>query len=161
VDWQSFSSASGVGLADFKKEPPWRLPSLVLETDRPFHDKTRAVLNTVLSASSIKVLRERFAAEADALVDRLIEQGAFDAIPDLAEAYPLTVFPDAVGMSPDHRRYLLPYGDMVFNSFGPRNALFADSVRDAAEVVGPGAKPARKSVRHRFWRRDPFRGRPR
>lgn len=68
-------------------------------------------------------------------MDRLIEQGAFDAIPDLAEAYPLTVFPDAIGMSPDHRRYLLPYGNMVFNSFGPRNALFADSVRDAAEVM--------------------------
>ena len=135
ADWQSFSSASGVGLADFKKEPPWRLPSLVLETDPPFHDKTRAVLNTVLSASALKVLRERFVAEADALVDRLIERGAFDAIPDLAEAYPLTVFPDAIGMSPNHRRYLLPYGNMVFNSFGPRNALFADSVRDATEVV--------------------------
>ena len=135
ADWQSFSSASGVGLADFKKEPPWRLPSLVLETDPPFHDKTRAVLNSVLSASALKVLRERFVAEADALVDRLIERGAFDAIPDLAEAYPLAVFPDAIGMSPNHRRYLLPYGNMVFNSFGPRNALFADSVRDATEVV--------------------------
>jgi len=111
----------------------------VLETDPPFQSKTRAVINTVLSASALKVLRERF----------------------VAEAYPLTVFPDAIGMAPDHRRYLLPYGNVVFNSFGPRNALFADSVRDAAEVVGPGAKPARKSVRHRFWRRDSFCGPPR
>ncbi len=135
TDWAAFSSASGVGLADFKKEPPWRLPSLVLETDPPYHDRTRAVLSQVLSANALKALRERFAAEADALIDRLLGAGTFDAIPDLAEAYPLTVFPDAIGMSPDNRRFLLPYGNMVFNSFGPRNALFTDSVRDAAEVV--------------------------
>lgn len=135
TDWAAFSSASGVGLADFRKEPPWRLPSLVLETDPPFHDRTRAVLSRVLSASALKTLRERFAIEADLLIDRLLSVGSFDAIPDLAEAYPLTVFPDAIGMSPDNRHYLLPYGNMVFNSFGPRNALFENSVRDAAEVV--------------------------
>ncbi|MEO8714776.1 MAG: hypothetical protein ABI369_07170, partial [Acetobacteraceae bacterium] len=32
ADWQTFSSARGVGLSDFKTEKPWRLPSLVLET---------------------------------------------------------------------------------------------------------------------------------
>lgn len=80
-------------------------------------------------------LRERFATAADAMVDALLARGTFDAVPDLAEAYPLTVFPDAIGMSPDNRRYLLPYGNMVFNSSGPRNALFTASVRDASDVV--------------------------
>ncbi len=50
-------------------------------------------------------------------------------------AYPLTVFPDAVGMPTENRRYLLPYGNMVFNSFGPRNAFFDAAVADAEPVV--------------------------
>jgi len=134
-DWQTFCSNRGAGLTDFAKEKPWRPKSLVLETDPPLHDKTRRVLNRVLSASVITRLRERFAQEADALIDRLVQRGSFDAIADLAEAYPLTVFPDAMGMPPENRHFLLPYGNMVFNSFGPQNEFFEAAVADAAPVL--------------------------
>ena len=123
-DWQTFCSSRGVGLTDFAKEKPWRPKSLLLETDPPLHDRTRRVLNRVLSASVMARLRERFAEEADALVDRLLERGSFDAIANLAEAYPLTVFPDAMGMPRENRHFLLPYGNMAFNAFGPRNEFF-------------------------------------
>ncbi|HUL24557.1 MAG TPA: hypothetical protein VLW44_02140, partial [Streptosporangiaceae bacterium] len=36
-DWQTYSSAAGVGLSDFRKEKPWRPPSLLLEADPPEH----------------------------------------------------------------------------------------------------------------------------
>jgi len=134
-DWESFSSAAGVGLADFRREKPWRLPSLVLETDPPLHGRTRRVLSRVLSAAAMNTLRARFQQDADDMVAGLLARRTFDAVPDLAEAYPLRVFPDAVGMPRENRRYLLPYGNMVFNSFGPRNALFEDAVRDAAPVL--------------------------
>jgi 4-methoxybenzoate monooxygenase (O-demethylating) len=134
-DWQTFCSSRGAGLADFAKEKPWRPPSLVLEVDPPLHDRTRRVLNRVLSAAVIRGLRARFAQEADALIDDLLERGSFDAITDLAEAYPLTVFPDAMGMARENRRFLLPYGDMVFNSFGPRNEFFDKAVADAEPVL--------------------------
>lgn len=134
-DWETFSSARGIGLSDFKKEPPWRLPSLVLETDPPFHDRTRKVLNRVLSPAAMKVLKERFAAAADALIDELLERDSFDAVPDLSEAFPLAVFPDAIGMPAGNRHNLLPYGNMVFNSIGPRNAFFQESVREAEPVL--------------------------
>src|SRR5262245_53005742 len=58
-DWQSFCSSRGVGLSDFAKEKPWRPPSLVLETDPPEHDRARAVLNRVLSATAMRELRPR------------------------------------------------------------------------------------------------------
>jgi hypothetical protein len=135
TDWQRFCSSRGVGLTDFAKEPAWRPKSLVLETDPPLHDRTRKVLNRVLSAAVIRDLRERFAADAETLIDELVERGSFDAVTDLAEAYPLTVFPDAMGMSRDNRRYLLPYGNMVFNSFGPRNEFFETAIADAAPVL--------------------------
>jgi cytochrome P450 len=89
----------------------------------------------VLAAPVMRRLQERFAAEADALVDRLLERREFDAIADLAEAYPLTVFPDAMGMPHENRHFLLPYGNMVFNSFGPRNSYFEEAVAEAAPVL--------------------------
>jgi 4-methoxybenzoate monooxygenase (O-demethylating) len=134
-DWRTFCSSRGAGLTDFAKEKPWRPKSLVLETDPPLHDRTRRVLNRVLSASVMQSLRERFAQEADALMDKLIAAGSFDAIADLAEAYPLTVFPDAMGMRRENRHFLLPYGNMVFNSFGPRNEFFEAAVADAEPVL--------------------------
>lgn len=135
LDWSSYSSARGVGLSDFTKEKPWRLPSLLLETDPPLHDRTRALMDKVLSPGAVRGLREAFAAAAEGLIDALLVRGTFDAVRDLAEAYPLTVFPDAVGMPAENRRFLLPYGNMVFNSFGPRNALFEAAVVDAEPVL--------------------------
>ena len=44
IDWQTFESAAGVGLSNFRCEKPWRPPSLLLETDPPRHDAPRAVL---------------------------------------------------------------------------------------------------------------------
>ena len=134
-DWQTFSSARGVGIEDFAKTKPWRLPSLVLETDPPLHDRTRGVQSKVLSPLALSALKEPFARAAEELVTRLLDLREFDAVPELAEAYPLTVFPDAMGMPRENRRFLLPYGNMVFNSFGPRNANFEAAVRDAAPVI--------------------------
>jgi hypothetical protein len=134
-DWRTFSSARGVGLQDFAKEKPSRPPSLVLETDPPLHDRTRKVQARVLSPAAIARLRETFAAVAGAMVEALAERGEFDAVSDLAEAYPLTVFPDAMGMPRENRRHLLPFGNMVFNSFGPRNAFLQKAVEDAREAV--------------------------
>ena len=135
LDWGSYASGRGVGLSDFAKEKPWRLPSLLLETDPPLHDRTRKLMDKVLSPAAVRGLRADFAAAAEALTDDLLRRGSFDAVRDLAEAYPLTVFPDAIGMPAENRRFLLPYGNMVFNSFGPRNALFEAAVVDAEPVL--------------------------
>jgi cytochrome P450 len=134
TDWQTYCSGAGVGLSDFRKEPPWRPPSIILEADPPLHTRTRAVLTRILSPAAINILRERFAREAEALVDQLVERREFDGIADLAEAYPLKVFPDAVGISEEGRENLLPYGNMVFNSFGPRNDLFDKAMANAGPV---------------------------
>jgi 4-methoxybenzoate monooxygenase (O-demethylating) len=134
TDWQTYCSSAGVGLSDFRKEPPWRPPSIILEADPPLHTRTRAVLTRILSPAAIKVLRDSFEREAEALIARLVEQREFDGVADLAEAYPLKVFPDAVGISEEGRENLLPYGSMVFNSFGPRNDLFNQAMANAGPV---------------------------
>lgn len=132
-DHDRFSSSAGVGLTNFNLEAPFRPKSLILEVDPPLHTRNRAVLSRVLSPKTVTRIRATFAAEADALIDRCMAQGEIDGIRDLAQPYPLKVFPDAVGLESAGRENLLLYGDMVFNSMGPRNELLARST----ERVGP------------------------
>ena len=134
TDWQTYCSGAGVGLSDFRKEPPWRPPSIILEADPPLHTRTRAVLNRILSPAAINRLREAFAHEAEVLVERLVERREFDGVADLSEAFPLKVFPDAVGLAGEGREHLMAYGSMVFNSFGPRNDLFDKAMANAGPV---------------------------
>jgi len=134
-DWQTFCSNRGGGLADFKKEKPWRPPSIILEADPPLHTRTRSVLSRVLSRPALEKLRAGFEHEAERLIDELVERGNFDGVKELAEAFPLRVFPDAVGLVRDGRENLLPYGAMAFNAFGPRNELLENSLTTAKPVV--------------------------
>src|SRR5262245_42512268 len=98
TDWQGFQSAAGVGLSNFRREKPWRPPSLLLEADPPRHDAPRAVLSKVLGPRSLRRLRDAWLADATALVDEVLAEPEFDAVTRFAEAFPLRVFPDAVGL---------------------------------------------------------------
>jgi cytochrome P450 len=131
-DPAAFCSSRGVGLSDFAREKPWRPPSLILEADPPAHTRTRAVLAKVLSPAVMKQIRDRFMAVAEAKVDELLDRRSFDAVTDLAEAYPLAVFPDAVGLRPEGREHLLAYAGVVFNAFGPPNELRQTAIERSA-----------------------------
>jgi cytochrome P450 len=134
-DWKRFVSSRGVGLTDFKHAEPWRPPSLILEVDPPYHDKTRRVLVRALSARALESLKATLARTAEKLIDELLEKGTFDAVPELAELYPTTVFPAAVGLQEIDTRRLVDYGAMTFNALGPDNALRRQSLAKAADVV--------------------------
>ncbi|MET0829743.1 MAG: cytochrome P450 [Microbacterium sp.] len=134
TDWQSLQSGAGVGLSNFTHEEPWRPPSLLLEADPPRHDAPRAVLEKILSPRQLRAMEGAWRADAASLVDDVLSRGdEFDAIESLAEAFPLRVFPDAVGIGTEHREHLLPYGDFAFNAFGPRN----ERVTEPAKTIGP------------------------
>ena len=135
ADPVAFSSAAGVGYANFHKEKPWRTPSLLLEADPPEHTRRRAIVGRVLSAPNLRNLRAGFAVEANRLIDRLLDLREVEAVTDVAQAYVLKVFPDAVGLVPDGRQNLMAYGSMVFNGFGPQNDIFAESMREAGPVT--------------------------
>jgi len=134
-DWQTFSSAAGVGIDDFRRTKPWRPPSLILEADPPLHTRSRTVMNRALSAKPMAGLRAGFKEAAEKLADELVARRRVDAIAHIAEAYPLSVFPNAVGLGREGMENLLPYGAMVFNAFGPRNAHFEAVMAEAAKVV--------------------------
>ncbi len=154
TDWEIFSNAGGGGLANYFTTPPWRPPSIILEADPPLHTRTRAVLMRVVSAMAVRGMRHGFQQVADSLIDRALVRGTLDAIPDLVQPFPLTVFPDAVGLAKDVRENLLTYGAMVFGAFGPSTPwheelmlqapavgdwILAHCARDALTPVGLGA----------------------
>jgi cytochrome P450 len=130
----AFCSSSGVGLADLRKEEPWRPPSLLLEADPPDHTKARRVVTRVLNPRVVQQMRADLLSCAHGLVDNLATRGDFDAITDLSQAFALRVFPDLVGLPEDGREHLMSYGAMVFNGMGPRNHHFERAMANAGKV---------------------------
>ena len=134
-DHDTFCSRRGVGLADFARETPWRPASLVLEADPPEHGRARHALARALAPGVVTKLRAGFLAAAETLVETLLERHEVDGIADIAEAFPLAVFPDAMGLRPDGRDHLLPYGALAFNAFGPDNDLRRAALAAAAPHI--------------------------
>ena len=113
-----------------------------LSSPYSFHEQLRdagpvvwGVLSRLLSRSALEKLRAGFDQEAQRLIDELLLRGRFDGVKQLAEAFPFSVFPDAVGLIREGRENLLPYGNMVFNAFGPHNQLLEDSMASVAPVI--------------------------
>jgi 4-methoxybenzoate monooxygenase (O-demethylating) len=157
-NWQGFVSGRGVGLADFAHEAPWRPPSLLLEADPPLHDRTRRLMAGVMSLPRLKQLAPLWKEKARSLVDDLVARGRFDAIIDLAEEFPLRVFPETIGMMDGAREHLLPYAALSFNAFGPRNAILLASeerARDALAWVDQACR--RENLTADGWGMDIYR----
>jgi cytochrome P450 len=136
TDYDTFSNAGGGGLANYFETPPWRQPSIVLEVDPPEHSRTRTVLMRAVSPATVRDMRHEFEQVAHSLFDRALAAGTFDAIPELVQPFPLTVFPDAVGLAKDGRENLLTYGAMVFGAFGPVTPWYEDLMIQAPAVTG-------------------------
>ena len=94
------------------------------------------MIERALSPRAVSSLRESFRIDAENLIDELLEKGTFEAVEELAETYPTTVFPSAVGLQESDRRRLVDYGDIVFNPIGPDNEL-----RRIAMAKGPDVIP--------------------
>ena len=135
LDHETFISSHGTGLTNTALTENWRKPSVILEQDQPQHTPTRKLMNSVLSLKVVKRLKEDFLAQAHEVVAEVCGRGEFDAVTDLAEAYPLRVLPDAIGLSPEGREHLLTYANLNFQAMGPRDsALYEDAVAQATQA---------------------------
>jgi hypothetical protein len=120
----------------------------VLEADPPAHTAPRRILSRILSAPAIAKLRADFAARAEGLVRTLLARGEVDGVADIAQAFPLSVFPDAVGLPEGGREHLLPYAGLAFNAFGPDNELRRAALATAApHVAYVNAQVVREKLR--------------
>ncbi|GAA4553957.1 cytochrome P450 [Pseudonocardia xishanensis] len=116
-DWQTFSS-SAVAL----NEPVnGMLVGTVLAADPPEHDVLRSVLADRLGPRAVRSLQADIAARAEALVEEVVAKGEFDAVTDLAAAFPFAVVFDLIGLPDDARPNMLRWADATFNVCGPMN----------------------------------------
>lgn len=124
-DHETFVSGRGVGLSE---EGNRTRVGTVIASDPPLHDQLRAVLAERLSPRALRALREEIQQKADALVDRLVARRSFDAVADLAQAFPLSVVADLIGLPEDGREHLLAWANCGFNLMGPPNERNRNSV---------------------------------
>jgi hypothetical protein len=127
-DWRTFSST----------EPAFGEPgqrNILLNEDPPEQQRARSVISKGLSNSVLRQMRDSFEQEADRLVRQLLDgPEVIDGHADLAKAYVLKVFPDALGLGDQNREMLVRFGHAQFNAFGPRNEIYHESMAAAAEV---------------------------
>jgi cytochrome P450 len=123
-DWETFTSARGVGLNDRANAMAGRG---ILTTDPPLHDTRRRILNAQLVPREVARHHEFLVATANRLVDELVDRGEFDAVAELAHPYSVGVVADLCGLPQEGREHLIERASAAFNTFGPDNDLCRSS----------------------------------
>jgi cytochrome P450 len=130
-DWETFSSAHGVGFNPMVNEA---LAGTSLASDPPQHTALRAALTENLSPRALRGLKGQIDARADALVAELVEKGSFDAIDAIARQFPLEVVADLIGFTGEVRGHMLAWGKAANQVIGPLNQRTAESFPIAGEL---------------------------
>jgi cytochrome P450 len=130
VDWKQFSNTSR----------PWHdpnsvRPEILLTDDPPRHTQVRAVIGKALSPKAMKRMEDSFRRDAAALVARLIKRGGdvIDAVSDITAPYVHKVLPDLLGLPPEGRERMTPFGNAVWATMGPMNDLFNEAMAAAGD----------------------------
>lgn len=126
-----FSSASGVGFNPMVNQA---LQGTSLASDPPVHTQLRAALSANLTPRSLRGLGETIKAKADALVGRLVAEGSFEAIDDLARVFPIEVVADLIGFTGHVKENMLRWGQAAMEVIGPANQRTAENFPIAGEL---------------------------
>jgi len=118
-DWQTWSSAQGIGLNPVINEA-WK--DALICVDPPLHTGMRKLISDRLGPRQIEGVQQTIAQRAEALAERIAGQPAFDAVTDVAQDLPVGVIMDLIGWPDDVRADLLDLAAGSFDACGPDNA---------------------------------------
>jgi cytochrome P450 len=132
-DWKTFSSTSR----------PWHdpnsvRPELLLTDDPPKHSRVRAVVASALSPAALSKMAAAFRTDADDLMAGLKARGEgtqVDAVADITQSFVYKVLPDLLGLPEKGREHLSAFGNMVWATMGPMNALFQETMAGTGQPV--------------------------
>lgn len=117
-DHATFSSGSGVGLSE---ELNRVMAGGTIGSDPPDHDRLRRVIGRELTPKALRQHQEHVRHKAAVLVEELVERGSFDAVPEFAQRFPVSMVPDLLGWPADETGNLLTWASAGFNALGPMN----------------------------------------
>ncbi|HSW06543.1 cytochrome P450 [Aquabacterium sp.] len=118
-DWQTWSSAQGIGLNPVINEA-WR--NALICVDPPAHTEMRKLFTDRLGPRQLKDIEATIQQRAEALAERIAAMGEFDAVKDVAQDLPVGVIMDLIGWPEDVRGGLLEMAAGSFDACGPANA---------------------------------------
>ena len=117
-DWQTWSSAQGIGLNPLINDA-WK--SALICVDPPVHTGMRKLFTDRLGPRQIKDVEDMITRRADDLAGRIAAAGSFDAVKDVAQDLPVGVIMDLIGWPEDVRPGLLDMAAGSFDACGPDN----------------------------------------
>lgn len=129
----SFSSARGVSFNDFTNRAQ---RGTTLASDGEAHRCQRSILARGLTPHALRRRREEVEGLARGLVDRVLGEETFDAVPALAQAMPLTVVPDLLGWEQEARPRLLEWAEATFDTIGPLGPRNEPKLARVGELIG-------------------------
>jgi cytochrome P450 len=115
-DWESFTSAKGVGMSPLINARGGRG---VIASDPPVHTARRRVLNSQLLPAALKPHEEFIASRAREYATRAVDRRDVEVVGDLAVPFSVSVVCDLVGLPEEGRERLLPWARLGFDSWGP------------------------------------------
>lgn len=118
----------------FNEDMNRALAGTSLATDPPEHRQLRKTLLAPLTPRALKSIEDDIKGKAEQLVDELVSRGSFDAIGDLARAFPLEVVSDMIGVQGVARENILRWGEAAFNVLGPMNQRTIENFPIAGEL---------------------------
>ncbi|GLZ55450.1 cytochrome P450 [Actinomycetospora sp. NBRC 106378] len=139
MDWRTFSSAKSVFVDE---ETNRTLEGITLCSDPPDHSMMRSVLGRPLRPDRMREIAPTIEAEADRVVDRVVDAGRFDAVTELAEHLPMAVVSQLVGLGEEHRMKMLEWAAAIWDVQGPRNQRFLDAGPKVGEFLDFAANDA-------------------
>lgn len=112
----AFISGEGVGMNDFANTI---LRGTTLASDNPLHTTLRSIVSNDLGPRAIMDRGPEVGAIAHSLVTARIDGAPFDGVAALAQALPLAVVPDFLGLPDRHREDLFPWSRAGIDLVGP------------------------------------------
>ncbi|SFI78909.1 MULTISPECIES: cytochrome P450 [Microbacterium] len=132
-DPETFSSVKAIGFNPMVNDA---LQGTSLASDPPVHTQLRATLSANLTPRALRGLGETIEAKADTLVAELATRGSFDAIDDLARAFPLEIVADLIGFTGTVKANMLRWGQAAMEVIGPMNPRTQENFPIAGELYG-------------------------
>jgi cytochrome P450 len=117
-DWQTYSSAHGIGLNPIINTA-WA--NALICVDPPVHTQMRTFINERLSPRALRPVEQIIDQRANELADRLVQRSTFDAVTDVAHELPVNVIMDLIGWPEPVRGSLLGMAEGSFDACGPDN----------------------------------------